>query len=177
MKYDFPCQNRPSWKPDFWDKVHWKVYSSSSDLWKRTCDEVLNSFSILLKRLLLAGSRRTFFYLQVTTAWLYDLSSLIPPYLKPGGCFARLSICNRETVKCIEPITTQTLTMPHLYQVTIARKKITALNLGYGDPTLVNTQTLLEATPKIIQQKFEKCNWSNYVHSKRYWKSFKWRVH
>ena len=57
---------------------------------------------------LLTGTHSNFFYVDGSTAWLYDCPHFISPLYKADKCFDRIPIHNRETIMYVGPITRQT---------------------------------------------------------------------
>ena len=57
---------------------------------------------------LLTGNRSNFFYVEGSTAWLYDCPHFISPLYKADKCFDRIPIHYRETIMYVDPITRQT---------------------------------------------------------------------
>ena len=57
---------------------------------------------------LLTGNRSNFFYVQGSTAWLYDCPLFLSSLYKADRCFDRLPIHYKDTLMYVQPITRQT---------------------------------------------------------------------
>ena len=56
---------------------------------------------------LLTGNRGNFFYVESSTAWLYDCSHFLSPLYKADRCFDRIPIHVKDTLMHVDPITRQ----------------------------------------------------------------------
>ena len=57
---------------------------------------------------LLTGNCSNFFYIEGSTAWLYDCPHFLSPLYKADRCFDRIPIHFKDTLMYVDPITRQT---------------------------------------------------------------------
>ena len=105
-----------------------------------------------LSGFLLTGNRSNFFYVEGSTAWLYDCPHFLSPLYKADCCFDCIPIHFKDTLMYVDPVTIQTYHFATSITCDINPRNNNELDFDSGDQDfyLLRPETIKRKPPLML---------------------------